>query len=160
MSFCGAIIRPGFDLVAEILDLETAIHRADVVITGEGRLDEQTLEGKAASRRGATGAGSGEARLCHCRKQQRSAGRAGSVRGNFCSREAARHAGRIHQARGRTFEGPCARAIAARSYSALSAIIGSTRLARRAGIQQARSATVASRKVTPINVVGSIASTP
>lgn len=47
MSFCGATIRPGFDLVAEMLDLEASIERADVVITGEGRLDDQTLEGKA-----------------------------------------------------------------------------------------------------------------
>jgi glycerate kinase len=47
MSFCGATIRPGFELVAEMLDLGTAIQRAEVVITGEGSLDEQTLEGKA-----------------------------------------------------------------------------------------------------------------
>jgi glycerate kinase len=47
MSFCGATIRPGFELVAEMLDLEASIERADVVITGEGSLDEQTLEGKA-----------------------------------------------------------------------------------------------------------------
>ena len=47
MSFCGATIRPGFDLVAEMLDLEAAIQRTDVVITGEGSLDDQTLEGKA-----------------------------------------------------------------------------------------------------------------
>lgn len=47
MSFCGATIRPGFDLVAEMLDLEASIQRADVVITGEGALDDQTLEGKA-----------------------------------------------------------------------------------------------------------------
>jgi len=47
MSFCGATIRPGFDLVAETLDLDAAIQRADVVITGEGALDDQTLEGKA-----------------------------------------------------------------------------------------------------------------
>jgi glycerate 2-kinase len=47
MSFCGATIRPGFGLVAEMLDLGAAIQRADVVITGEGSLDEQTLEGKA-----------------------------------------------------------------------------------------------------------------
>ncbi len=47
MSFCGATIRPGFDLVAEMLDLEAAIQRADVVVTGEGRLDDQTLDGKA-----------------------------------------------------------------------------------------------------------------
>ena len=47
MSFCGATVRPGFDLVAEMLDLAAAVQRADVVVTGEGNLDEQTLEGKA-----------------------------------------------------------------------------------------------------------------
>jgi glycerate kinase len=47
VSFCGATLRPGFDLVAEMLDLGAAIQRADVVITGEGSLDDQTLEGKA-----------------------------------------------------------------------------------------------------------------
>jgi glycerate kinase len=47
MSFCGATIKPGFDLVAELVGLKSAIEKADVVITGEGRLDEQTLEGKA-----------------------------------------------------------------------------------------------------------------
>jgi glycerate kinase len=47
MSFCGATIRPGFDIVAEMLDLGVAVARADVVITGEGSLDDQTLEGKA-----------------------------------------------------------------------------------------------------------------
>lgn len=47
VSFCGATIRPGFGLVAEVLDLGAAIQRADVVITGEGSLDDQTLEGKA-----------------------------------------------------------------------------------------------------------------
>jgi glycerate kinase len=46
MSFCGASVRPGFDVVAEVVGLKAAIERADVVITGEGRLDEQTLEGK------------------------------------------------------------------------------------------------------------------
>lgn len=47
MSFGGATIRPGFDLVAEMLDLRMSIQWADVVITGEGSLDDQTLEGKA-----------------------------------------------------------------------------------------------------------------
>jgi glycerate kinase len=47
MSFCGATIRPGFDVVAEFIGLRQAIQNADVVITGEGRLDEQSLEGKA-----------------------------------------------------------------------------------------------------------------
>jgi glycerate kinase len=47
MSFCGATIRSGFDVVAEFIGLRDAITKADVVITGEGRLDEQSLEGKA-----------------------------------------------------------------------------------------------------------------
>jgi glycerate kinase len=46
MSFCGATIRPGFDVVAEAVRLESKIKDADVVITGEGSLDRQTLEGK------------------------------------------------------------------------------------------------------------------
>jgi glycerate kinase len=47
MSFCGATIKSGFDVVAEFIGLKDAIAKADVVITGEGRLDEQSLEGKA-----------------------------------------------------------------------------------------------------------------
>jgi glycerate kinase len=47
MSFCGAHLRSGFDLIAEMLDLESAVQRADFVVTGEGHLDHQTLEGKA-----------------------------------------------------------------------------------------------------------------
>jgi glycerate kinase len=46
MSFCGAKIRSGFDVVAEAVGLETKIEDADIVITGEGSLDRQTLEGK------------------------------------------------------------------------------------------------------------------
>ena len=47
MSFCGAQLQPGFDVVADTVDLEEKIKSADVVITGEGKLDSQTLEGKA-----------------------------------------------------------------------------------------------------------------
>src|SRR5213593_1078672 len=46
-SFCGAKIRPGFDVVAESVGLEAKIEDADIVVTGEGSLDRQTLEGKA-----------------------------------------------------------------------------------------------------------------
>jgi glycerate kinase len=46
MSFCGATIRPGFDVVAEAVGLESKMKAVDVVITGEGSLDRQTLEGK------------------------------------------------------------------------------------------------------------------
>ncbi len=46
MSFCGARLRCGFDLVADICGLRDRIGRADLVMTGEGRLDAQTLHGK------------------------------------------------------------------------------------------------------------------
>jgi glycerate kinase len=46
LSFCGATIRPGFDVVAEAVGLEQKMKDADLVITGEGSLDRQTLEGK------------------------------------------------------------------------------------------------------------------
>jgi glycerate kinase len=47
MTFCGAPVKPGFEMVAEFIGLKSAIEEADAVITGEGRLDDQTLEGKA-----------------------------------------------------------------------------------------------------------------
>src|SRR5438477_10459502 len=46
MSFCGAKIQPGFDVVAESVGLESKMRDVDLVITGEGSLDRQTLEGK------------------------------------------------------------------------------------------------------------------
>jgi glycerate kinase len=46
MSFCGAKIQPGFDVVAKAVGLESKIRGADLVITGEGSLDRQTLQGK------------------------------------------------------------------------------------------------------------------
>ncbi len=47
MSFCGARLRSGFDVVAEAVGLEEKISEVDFVITGEGKMDEQTLSGKA-----------------------------------------------------------------------------------------------------------------
>jgi glycerate 2-kinase len=46
MSFCGARLVPGFDLIASIVGLESRVAAADLVITGEGKLDGQTLHGK------------------------------------------------------------------------------------------------------------------
>ena len=46
LSFCDATIRPGFQVVAEAAGLELKMKDVDVVITGEGSLDRQTLEGK------------------------------------------------------------------------------------------------------------------
>jgi glycerate kinase len=42
----GGKLMPGFDLVADEIDLHDAVHDADLVITGEGYLDEQSFEGK------------------------------------------------------------------------------------------------------------------
>ena len=42
----GARLRPGFDLVAEHVDLDERLAAADVVVTGEGHLDAQSLDGK------------------------------------------------------------------------------------------------------------------
>ena len=46
LSFGRAIMRPGFDVVAESVGLESKMKDVDIVITGEGSLDRQTLEGK------------------------------------------------------------------------------------------------------------------
>ena len=46
ISFCGATVRPGFEVVADAVDLEAKMKKVDVVITGEGSLDRQTLNGK------------------------------------------------------------------------------------------------------------------
>jgi glycerate kinase len=48
LGFTSAVVRPGVEVVAELVDLPDALDRADLVITGEGRADEQTLSGKAA----------------------------------------------------------------------------------------------------------------
>lgn len=42
----GAELRPGVGLVADVVGLRTAVEGADLVITGEGRVDAQTLHGK------------------------------------------------------------------------------------------------------------------
>ena len=42
----GAALRPGVELVADVVGLRAAMEGADLVITGEGRVDAQTLHGK------------------------------------------------------------------------------------------------------------------
>jgi glycerate kinase len=39
-------VRSGMDFISELTDLKLQIERADVVITGEGKMDAQTLSGK------------------------------------------------------------------------------------------------------------------
>ncbi|MCU1724113.1 glycerate kinase [Pseudomonas sp. 5P_5.1_Bac1] len=45
-AFLDAQFRPGIEVVAELAGLEDAVQGADLVITGEGRFDAQTLRGK------------------------------------------------------------------------------------------------------------------
>ena len=49
LAFCGARLRPGVEVVMDALDLGTKIAAADLVITGEGSLDAQSLRGKVPS---------------------------------------------------------------------------------------------------------------
>ena len=44
--FCGASLRPGFEVVSGAVHLADSLAGADLVLTGEGRLDSQTLAGK------------------------------------------------------------------------------------------------------------------
>jgi glycerate kinase len=46
MVFLGARLRPGIETILDLTDFDSALAKADVVITGEGRLDAQTLHGK------------------------------------------------------------------------------------------------------------------
>jgi len=46
LAFLGARLRPGVEIVSEAVGLERAVRDADLVITGEGRIDGQTVHGK------------------------------------------------------------------------------------------------------------------
>jgi glycerate kinase len=46
LAFCGARLRRGVDVVMEAVDLATRADGADLVITGEGSFDAQSLHGK------------------------------------------------------------------------------------------------------------------
>jgi len=46
MAFLDASLMKGFDMVAEAMDLASRLDQADLVITGEGRIDAQTAFGK------------------------------------------------------------------------------------------------------------------
>lgn len=49
MAFLDAEIKPGIDVIMDVMKLEQLMQDADLVITGEGRLDNQTLFGKVIS---------------------------------------------------------------------------------------------------------------
>ncbi len=45
-AFCGAQLRQGIEIVTDALNLDSLVADADLVITGEGRIDSQTIHGK------------------------------------------------------------------------------------------------------------------
>lgn len=47
MAVVGAALQPGIDIVTQALKLPELIRDADLVITGEGRMDSQSIQGKA-----------------------------------------------------------------------------------------------------------------
>lgn len=46
LALLGASMRPGFEVVTELLGFDEALRDARLVVTGEGRLDAQSLRGK------------------------------------------------------------------------------------------------------------------
>lgn len=46
MAWLGAQMKPGVQMIAELVKLEASIRQADLVFTGEGRMDAQTQQGK------------------------------------------------------------------------------------------------------------------
>lgn len=46
MAFCHAALRPGIEIIFELLGLEEQISWADIVFTGEGRVDATSANGK------------------------------------------------------------------------------------------------------------------
>jgi len=47
LSYLNAELKPGVELIMQATDMEEKIKMADIVVTGEGRLDSQTVMGKA-----------------------------------------------------------------------------------------------------------------
>ena len=45
-AFCGAVLQPGFEAISNALHLKESLAGADLVLTGEGRIDAQTADGK------------------------------------------------------------------------------------------------------------------
>ncbi len=46
MAFCGADLKPGIEMVLDILKFDDRLKGVDLVITGEGRIDGQSVKGK------------------------------------------------------------------------------------------------------------------
>ncbi len=47
LTYFNATLKPGIDLILNLINIEDSIKEADVVLTGEGKMDSQTVMGKA-----------------------------------------------------------------------------------------------------------------
>ncbi len=47
MTFCNAKLHKGINLILDVLNFDKIIEDADLIITGEGRMDNQSVQGKA-----------------------------------------------------------------------------------------------------------------
>ena len=64
VAFCGATLQRGVEIVADAVGLEERIRAADLVITGEGKLDAQSAAGKTAFGVAKLAAAGGVAAIC------------------------------------------------------------------------------------------------
>ena len=46
MAFCGAEMKSGIDTILDLVDFESKLIDADLVVTGEGNIDGQSIRGK------------------------------------------------------------------------------------------------------------------
>lgn len=46
VAFLGATLKPGIELILDLVNFDSLVDRADLVITGEGKIDSQTIYGK------------------------------------------------------------------------------------------------------------------
>ena len=49
MAFLGAELKSGIEIVTQALNLEEHIHDCTLVLTGEGRIDSQSIQAKCPS---------------------------------------------------------------------------------------------------------------
>jgi glycerate kinase len=70
IAFLNATLVRGIDLVMEYSGVEKAVGDCDLLITGEGRLDEQTLQGKVVAGIGALGKKYGKPVIVLCRSKE------------------------------------------------------------------------------------------
>ncbi len=79
IAFRSLEVRPGIDMVMELTGFDAALADADIVLTGEGRIDRQTAFGKTAlgvARRAHRGRGA----VHRLRRRRRARGRGGAAR--------------------------------------------------------------------------------